>query len=78
MRALPSIIALSTVALLACVPAPDAPVDHPATELVYLDSLPACDHEDGTAISNSLPVSACIWDASLGNGVGDSFIVFSR
>lgn len=48
------------------------------TYTVYPDSLPPCDDEDGTSISNSLPVSACAWDASTqGNGSGRSFIVLS-
>lgn len=46
------------------------------TSIVYPDTLPPCDNEDGTPVSNGKLVAACKWDASsAGNGEGDSFIV---
>lgn len=46
------------------------------TSIVYPDTLPPCDDEDGTPVSNGKIVAACKWDAtSTGNGEGDSFIV---
>jgi len=51
----------------------------PEGDVKYLKDLPPCDNEDGTVTSNGVSVSLCYWDATTrGNGVGDSFIVFSR
>jgi hypothetical protein len=40
--------------------------------IVYPHSLPLCDSDDGTAVSNHLLVAACKWD-----GGDDSFIVIA-
>ena len=50
----------------------------PEGDVKYLKDLPPCDNEDGTVTVQGVPVSLCYWDATRGNGVGDSFIVFSR
>jgi hypothetical protein len=49
------------------------------TRIVYPDVLTPCDHEDGTATTNGVPVAACIWDATVrGNKAGHTFIVITE
>jgi hypothetical protein len=61
-------------------PAPSLPAlsESEGNTLVYPSRLPQCDHEDGTSTSNGVDVPACIWDASIGNGTGTTFIVIAR
>lgn len=55
-------------------PPPHALIDNQdGTFIVYPDVLPACDEEDGTATSDSLPVAACKWN----DGTGHTFIVIA-
>jgi hypothetical protein len=53
---------------------PVALVHDPVTNvsIVYPATLPPCDSDDGTAVSNHLLVAACKWD-----GGDDSFIVIA-
>jgi len=53
---------------------PVALVYDPSTNvsIVYPATLPPCDSDDGTAVSNHLRVAACKWD-----GGDDSFIVIA-